>query len=79
MSFFDIFLIIGFIVLVILRVPVCLCMLLTAFCYSLMSGALPISYVTQTMVSSVSYHACGSAVYGGWRADERHRSYGKAV
>ena len=54
MSFFDIFLIIGFIVLVILRVPVCLCMLLTAFCYSLMSGALPISYVTQTMVSSVS-------------------------
>ena len=54
MSFFDIFLIIGFIILVILRVPVCLCMLLTAFCYSLMSGALPISYVTQTMVSSVS-------------------------
>ena len=54
MSFFDLFLIIGFIILVVLRVPVCLCMLLVAFCYSLMSGALPISYVTQTMVSSVS-------------------------
>ncbi|MDC7291624.1 TRAP transporter large permease [Blautia schinkii] len=54
MSFFDIFLIVGFIVLVVLRVPICMCMLLVAFVYSLMSGALPLTYLTQTMVSSVS-------------------------
>lgn len=54
MAFFDVFLIIGFLVLVMLRVPVCMCMLLTAFTYSLMSGALPVSYLTQTMVSSTS-------------------------
>lgn len=54
MSFFDVFLIVGFIVLVVLRVPICMCMLLVAFVYSLLSGSLPLSYLTQTMVSSVS-------------------------
>lgn len=54
MSFFDLFLILGFITLVALRVPVSLCMLLTAFSYSLLTGTLPVTYVTQTMVSGTS-------------------------
>lgn len=54
MSFFDLFLILGFVALVALRVPVALCMLLIAFSYSLLTGALPVTYVTQTMVSGTS-------------------------
>lgn len=54
MTFFDGFLILGFIVLVLLRVPVSMCMLLVAFIYSMWSGALPLTYLSQTMVSSVS-------------------------
>lgn len=54
MSFFDLFLILGFVALVALRVPVALCMLLIAFSYSLLTGALPVTYMTQTMVSGTS-------------------------
>lgn len=53
-TFFNIFLIVGFLVLVMLRVPVAMSMLLTTFAYSLMSSKLPVSYTAQTMTSGIA-------------------------
>lgn len=52
--FYNIFLILGFFCLVLIRVPITFCMLFTAFGYVLMSGSLPVAYVSQTMVTGIA-------------------------
>lgn len=51
---YNIFLIVGFIGLVLLRIPITFCMLFISFGYVTISGSLPVSYVSQTMVTGIA-------------------------
>lgn len=53
-TFFNMFLVLGFLLLVCLRVPIAYSMLLVTFFYSLLSHKLPITYTAQTMTSGIA-------------------------